>query len=118
MYVLSLLFLIVPSLLLARPCGTRWIAGEAAHTPLPAGKIAAVQQETEIVVGSTLGIAVSGDSFLRSATCRFVGENAYIFVQDNLEVSSYRQQEMPSHCPPLFLITVMQIASAHHTIRP
>ncbi|MEE2627015.1 MAG: FlgD immunoglobulin-like domain containing protein [Candidatus Latescibacterota bacterium] len=84
MYVLSLLFLIVPSLLLARPCGTRWIAGEAAHTPLPAGKIAAVQQETEIVVGSTLGIAVSGDSFLRSATCRFVGENAYIFVQDNL----------------------------------
>ncbi|MEC7228248.1 MAG: hypothetical protein VXW00_15345, partial [Candidatus Latescibacterota bacterium] len=43
-----------------------------------------MQQETEIVVGSTLGIAVSGDSFLRSATCRFVGENAYIFVQDNL----------------------------------
>ena len=43
-----------------------------------------MQQEAEIVVGSTLGIAVSGDSFLRAATCRFVGENAYIFVQDNL----------------------------------
>ena len=85
MYVLSLLFLIVPSLLIARPCGTRWIAGEAADTPLPAGKIAAVQQEAEIVVGSTLGVAVSGDSFLRAATCRFCGrERIYLRARQPL----------------------------------
>ena len=39
---------------------------------LPSGKVLAMQQNAEVAVGSTLQVAVSGDS-LRPATCRYVG---------------------------------------------
>ena len=84
MHFLFVSLFIMPSLLLARPCGTRWLAEQAVDISLPVGKVSALQQNAEVVVGSTLQVAVSGDSFLRPATCRYVGENAYIFVQDNL----------------------------------
>jgi len=66
------------------PCGTRWLEAHRSEMPLPAaGKLAASQQE-EIKVGSPLGVPVSGDFLLRPSTCRYVGENAYIFVEDSL----------------------------------
>lgn len=66
-------------------CGTRWLAEQEEAPPLPvAGKAVAATQSAEIVVGSTLAAAVSGDAFLRPMTCRYVGENAYIFVEDRV----------------------------------
>lgn len=66
-------------------CGTRWLADKGQDLPLPAaGKAVAATQNAEIVVGTTLAAAVSGDAFLRSMTCRYVGENAYIFVEDRV----------------------------------
>ncbi len=77
--------LIGPSLLSARPCGTRWLAEEGGDLPLPtAGKAAAIAQDGPIAVGTSLPVAISGDVFLRSTTCRYVGEHAYIFVQDSV----------------------------------
>ncbi len=66
------------------PCGTRWLEAHRSELPLPvAGKLAAPLQG-EIKVGTPLGVPVSGDSFLRPSTCRYVGEHAYVFVEDNL----------------------------------
>ncbi len=70
---------------LPHQCGTRWLAEQAGNRPLPtAGKAAKALQSEEIAVGTTLATALFGDAFLRSTTCRYVGDNAYIFVEDRV----------------------------------
>jgi hypothetical protein len=66
------------------PCGTRWLESHRSELPLPTAAKIAIPLQEEITVGSPLGIPVSGDVFLRPATCRFAGEHAYIFVEDSL----------------------------------
>ncbi|MGY8824809.1 MAG: FlgD immunoglobulin-like domain containing protein [Candidatus Latescibacterota bacterium] len=66
------------------PCGTRWLEAHRSEMPLPTAAKLAVPQQQEIKVGTPLGVPVSGDVFLRPSTCRYVGENAYIFVEDSL----------------------------------
>ncbi len=69
-----------------RICGTRLLALKAAAVPTPeiAGKSLHLspQQAEEIAVGTQLGFPVSGSSVLLQASCQFVGEHAFVFVED------------------------------------
>lgn len=67
-----------------RVCGTRYLKQHREQFVLPAFKPVASQQETEVIeVGTQLDFLVSGDARLRSATCQFLGEHCYIFIEDS-----------------------------------
>jgi len=67
----------------ARLCGTRYLELHQEEFPLPRPKLLAPRRVAEeIEVGSQLDFLVSGDSRLRSATCRYVGDHCFIFVDD------------------------------------
>lgn len=68
-------------------CGTEFLrhqrlAGAAALPAAVASKVLAPGQEPEIAVGTALDFPVAGEPTLLSATCRFAGEHAFIFVSD------------------------------------
>jgi hypothetical protein len=75
-----------------RICGTRLLALKAPAAPSPeragqtppAGKSLSLsaQQAEEITVGTQLGFPISGSPFLLQASCQFVGEHAFVFVED------------------------------------
>lgn len=68
-----------------RLCGTRLLALRTAQIPPPdhAGKsLQPAQEQAEITVGSQLGFPILGSPFLLQATCQFVGEHAFVFVED------------------------------------
>ena len=65
-------------------CGTQLLRRHAAQWPRAAAKIAAPRQAPEqIEVGTQLDFLVRSETgSVRQATCQYVGENAYIFVED------------------------------------
>ena len=66
-----------------RICGTQYLRLHADEFRLPSFKVHHFkQQEDEIKVGSQREFHVRGRFSLLPATCRFVGENSYVFVED------------------------------------
>ena len=68
---------------LARVCGMEYLRQHHVELPLPLAKPAAVRQDTApIAVGTRLEFVVSPDLSLRPATCHYVGDHCYVFVDD------------------------------------
>ena len=66
-----------------RICGAEYLRLHADEFRLPSFKIHhSKQQEDEVKVGSQREFHVRGRFSLLPATCRFVGENSYVFVED------------------------------------
>ena len=66
-----------------RICGAEYLRLHADEFRLPNFKVRhSEQQEDEIKVGSQREFHVRGRFSLLPATCRFVGENSYVFVED------------------------------------
>ena len=66
-----------------RVCGAEYLRRHAAEFRLPSFKVLqSSQQDEEITVGSQREFHVRGRFSLLPATCRFVGENSYVFVED------------------------------------
>ncbi len=83
--ILGLVFLLLAvfSTVEARVCGTRFVEHYRQRFPLPAAKLLAPEQEEgEITLGTQLHFLVFNRFSLVPATCRYVGEHAYIFVED------------------------------------
>ena len=86
----SLLFpsLIIAGLFLYSPvegrvCGTRLVEEYRSRNPSPIAKPLVDQQGgDEIKVGTQLQFVVFNRNFLMPATCRYVGADSYIFVED------------------------------------
>ncbi|NKB71789.1 MAG: hypothetical protein GKR89_32335 [Candidatus Latescibacteria bacterium] len=65
-------------------CGTQWIRHQADQLPFAGGKILAPRQGPEkIEVGTQMDFLRSGNGFLLQATCQYISDHAYIFVEDN-----------------------------------
>jgi hypothetical protein len=87
-------------LLLALPawaqvyCGTQRAKECPAPRALPVAKTRAIQQPAQIGVGTSLDFYSSFNLSLVPATCRFVGEHSYIFVEDAQWGASVAQAEV------------------------
>jgi len=77
-FLLLLLPLALPAWPQAPYCGTYSLG----QLPLPRAKGLVLEQAAQIEVGTQLQFPVSGNPLLLPATCRYVGEHAYIFVED------------------------------------
>ena len=81
--VLFLLILAGVPTLQARICGTRYVAQSSQRFPLVSAKpLIAQQEKEEITVGTQLDFPVFNRFGLMQATCRYVGEHCYVFVED------------------------------------
>ena len=68
----------------ARVCGAHFLKEYRERQTLPAPKLLVPHQESgEIEVGTRLNFLVFNRVFAAAATCRYVGEHCYIFVEDS-----------------------------------
>ena len=65
-----------------RICGTRYLEQHRETLPLPRVKLSGARQVEKIEVGTGLNFLVAINASLRAATCRYVGDHCYIFVED------------------------------------
>lgn len=81
---LACLLLVLPSWAQVPYCGTQYAKDIPVPRSLPAAKAGAIQQPAQIEVGTPL-VFYSALSIqpLVPATCRFVGEHSYLFVEDS-----------------------------------
>lgn len=80
---LACLLLALPSWAQVPYCGTQHVKNLPFPRSLPAAKAGAVQQPVQIAVGTPLEFYLRSTFQQVPATCRFVGEHSYIFVEDS-----------------------------------